>query len=230
MSEAALAGEPREPRKGSRAQPRARNASRSCRVSTPTGLPSSCTSTASAVSSSATAARAASVEPIVGSGGGHVVLDRVGELGGAGEQRVQQGPLGDRARRPRPPRSAAPRGPRASGRRRTPGGCATASAMVSAGCVCTRSGSRPSLPRSTSPTVGTSRVGVADREAVRRQPLVVEDLGEVAAAGVGQQHHDHGVLALGGAGELLRRAASRRTPPCRTSRRPAAPPRGPAAG
>ena len=33
---------------------------------------------------------------------------------------------------------------------------ATASAMVSPGWVCTRSGSRPSLPRSTSPTVGTS--------------------------------------------------------------------------
>ena len=30
---------------------------------------------------------------------------------------------------------------------------ATASAMVSFGWVCTRSGSRPSLPRSTSPTV-----------------------------------------------------------------------------
>ena len=47
---------------------------------------------------------------------------------------------------------------------------------------------------------------VADREAVLRQPLVVEDLGEVAAAGVRQQHHDHGVLALGRAGELVRPA------------------------
>ena len=39
----------------------------------------------------------------------------------------------------------------------TPYSCriATASAMVSPGWVCTRSGSRPDLPRSTSPTVWT---------------------------------------------------------------------------
>src|SRR5690606_31940437 len=41
--------------------------SRSCRVRTPMGLPSSCTSTASAFSSRETASLAASVEPMVGS-------------------------------------------------------------------------------------------------------------------------------------------------------------------
>ena len=35
------------------------------------------------------------------------------------------------------------------------------------------------------------------------EPLVVEDLGEVAASGVGEDHHDDGVLALGRAGQLL---------------------------
>ena len=34
---------------------------------------------------------------MVGSGGRHVVLDPVGEPGGAGEQRVEQRPVGDRA-------------------------------------------------------------------------------------------------------------------------------------
>ena len=42
-----------------------------------------------------------------------------------------------------------------------------------------------------------------DREAVLRQPLVVEDLGQVAAAGVRQQHDDDGVLALRGPGQLV---------------------------
>ena len=86
----------------------------------------------------------------------------------------------------------------------TPYSCriATASAIVSPGWVCTRSGSRPALPRSTSPTV-CSRTSAAGGEAVLRQPVVVEDLGQVAAAGVGQQYDDHGVVALGRAGQLL---------------------------
>ena len=46
----------------------ATNASRSWRVSTPIGLPSSCTSSASAPSSAATAASIGSVDPTVGNG------------------------------------------------------------------------------------------------------------------------------------------------------------------
>ena len=61
--------------------------------------------------------RAASVEPIVGSGAAHVVLDLVGQLGVAGEQRVEQ----RRARRPSPATSAATIG----GSARTTGICET---------------------------------------------------------------------------------------------------------
>ena len=43
---------------------------------------------------------------------------------------------------------------------------------------------------------------VAQREAVLAQPLVVEDLGEVAASGVRQQYDDDRVVALGRAGQL----------------------------
>ena len=84
-------------RRSPQAQPRTRKPSRSCRVSTPTGLPSSWTSTASACSSSFDG---------VGRGLGradgrqrrrHVLLDRVGEQGLAGEERVEQDALGDRA-------------------------------------------------------------------------------------------------------------------------------------
>ena len=64
---------------------------------TPTGLPSSCTSTASALSSAPTASEAGSVEPMVGQRRRHVLADAVGEPGRAGEEQVEQRPLGDRA-------------------------------------------------------------------------------------------------------------------------------------
>ena len=83
--------------KTNRSQPRTRKPSRSWRVSTPTGLPSSCTSTASACSRSLTASVA-----VLGRADGrhrrrHVLLDRVGEQGLAGEQLVEQHPVGHRA-------------------------------------------------------------------------------------------------------------------------------------
>ncbi len=81
-----------------------------------------------------------------------MVLDRVGEPRGAGVEGVEQA-----RSETAPATSAATIG----GSARTTGICetpyswriATASAMVSAGWVCTRSGSWPDLPRSTSPTV-----------------------------------------------------------------------------
>ena len=166
----------------------------------------------------------ASVEPMVGSAGGHVVLDPVGQLGVCRRRARRAGS----APRPSPATSAATIGgsARTTGIWLTPYSWRmwTASAIVSPGWVCTRSGSWPDLPRSTSPTVRWSACG-AGGEAVLAEPLVVEDLGEVAAAGVGQQDDDHGV----GAPCVRRargRAGGRRRPPCRTSRRRASPPRG----
>src|SRR3954467_5039780 len=78
-------------------------ASRSCRVTTPTGLPSSWTSSASAFSSRCTASDTGSLEATGGSGGGRVPpppaphLARVTQLGVAREQRVEQRPLRDAA-------------------------------------------------------------------------------------------------------------------------------------
>ena len=102
---------------------------------------------------------------------------------------------------------------------------ATASAIVSFGWVCTSDGQ----------LAGLLAQHVADRHApsararrepVAGQPVVVEHLGQVAAAAVRQQHDDHRVRVV----ELARPAAARPPPPSRTSRRPAGPPRGPAAG
>ncbi|CAI9398470.1 hypothetical protein HIDPHFAB_00001 [Nocardioides sp. T2.26MG-1] len=46
-------------------------------------------------------------------------------------------------------------------------------------------------------------LGTLDGEPVLRQPVVVEHLGQVAAARVGQQYDDHRILTLGRAGELV---------------------------
>ena len=73
-----------------------RNASTSERVTTPAGLPSTSTSAASAAAKADIAVSSGSFAPIVGSGGRHVLLEPVRELGPAGEQRVEQVALDDR--------------------------------------------------------------------------------------------------------------------------------------
>ncbi len=64
-----------------------------------------------------------------------------------------------------------------------------ASARVSFGWVCTKVGRSPPLVRKTSSD--RLALGQLRQEPVLRQPLVVEDLREVSASGVGQHHHDH---------------------------------------
>ena len=195
--------------------------SRSWRVSTPMGLPSSCTSTASAFSSRETASAGRLGRADGRQRGGHVVLDAVGHLGGAGEQRVEQRALRHRARD-------------LGGHDRRLG--ADDGHLADAVLLQDVDGLGDGLAG-----VGVHEVGQlaglaaqhladgavvglrAGGEAVLAEPLVVEDLGEVAAAGVGQQHHDDGVgAALGGelVGELARgagghaaRAADEHAPP-----------------
>ena len=86
----------------------------------------------------------------------------------------------------------------------TPYSCriCTASAIVSLGWVCTSAGMSPFLACSTSPMV--SPLAGLGEEAEAGQPLVVEHLGQVAAAAVGQQHHDHGVRVVELLGQLDR--------------------------
>ena len=67
----------------------------------------------------------------------------------------------------------------------------TASRIVSLGCVWTSAGISPDLPCE---HLADGLLVVVVEEAVGGHPLVVEDLGHVAAARVGQEHDDHGVL------------------------------------
>ena len=61
------------------------------------------------------------------------------------------------------------------------------------------------MRRSTSPTVAPLR---GRQEAVAGHPGVVEDLAEVAAPAVGQQHDDHGVAGLLGRSSAATRSAA----------------------
>ena len=71
--------------------------SRSCRVSTPTGFPSSSTSSASPSTSTSTAFATGSVAPTIGSEASITVLTRSAGRDPTGEQRPEQPALADRA-------------------------------------------------------------------------------------------------------------------------------------
>ena len=129
-----------------------------------------------------------------------------------------------RVRRPRPPprlpSPAAPPSPPAAARRRTRAAPRLPRRPSRRDATWTSSGSSSPLRASTSPSVASSPAG---QEAVAAHPVVVEDLRQVAAAGIRQQHDDHPVRR-----QLAPPPAARPRSPARTSRRPAAPPRGPA--
>src|SRR5690606_31029964 len=130
----------------------AKNASKSCRVTTPTGRPSSSTRAPSASANALIAACTGSPAPIVGNGADMCRSSRsdnsaLPENNAASNSRSLTAPT----------TSAAITGGSAetTGIWLTPYSrrICTASATVSFGWVCTRSGSDPSLRRSTSPTV-----------------------------------------------------------------------------
>src|SRR6478609_11734309 len=130
----------------------ARKCSRSARVSTPAGLPSSTTITASEFSRACRAAVISSPEPTNGNGAAMCVNTASASVARPAN-RSSSSARSDTA----PTTSPAITG----GSALTTGICdtpysrmiSTASRMVSLGWVCTRSGSRPLLPRSTSPTL-----------------------------------------------------------------------------
>ena len=140
------------------------------------------------------------------------VLGRPGRPAARGRR---TGRRAGRARRPspppRPPSPAARPARPASGRRRTRAGCRWRRRRSRSGGRARARGSRRPCARSTSPTVAP----VARRqEAVVGHPRVVEDLGEVAAAAVGQQHDDHGV---GGRASAATRSGRDRRHPARAA-------------
>ena len=164
--------------------------------------------------SAATAALTGSPEPMIGSGADMCFSTRSASVARPGEQRVDQHLLVDGA-----DHLAAVTG----GSARTTGIWHTpysrrmwiASRTVSFGWVCTSAGVSPALLRSTSPTVSPD----AGREPVVGHPLVVEDLGEVAAAAVGQQHDDDVVLWLAAARSAATTAIPQEPPTRRPSSR-----------
>ena len=119
----------------------------------------------------------------------HHLADRAVEHRRVGERRARA------ARARGPPRS--PRRPRAAARPCTTGTCDTpnsrnrpiTSRTVSSGWTCTSAGRSALLRASTSPTV----CPLAAQEAEVGHPLVVVELRQVAAAGVGDEHDDDGV-------------------------------------
>ena len=171
--------------------------SRSCRVTTPAGLPSTCTTqrVGRAERGDRGAHRLARADDRQRRR--HVLLDPVGEARPC--RRTARRAASSR-RPSRPPRRRSPaarRGRRASGRRRTRAGCRSPRGRSRSGACAPASGSRrPSRAAPRRP----SRRAVDVEEAVVGHPLVVEDLAQVAAAAVGQQH-DHDVVL----GQLLGR-------------------------
>ncbi len=198
--------------------------SRSCRVSTPIGLPSSSTSSASPSTSTSTALATGSVAPSIGSGSSIAELDRSAGRACRDEQGAEQPALADRADHlGRHHRRLGPDHRHLRSRRTRAGSTRPRRWSRSGGCAPAWAARRTSPAARRRPP---ARSVYARGEAVAAQPGVVEDLAEVAAARVGQQHHDHRVRVV----DLAGPAGPRRPWPSRRSRRPAAPPRGPAAG